>query len=131
MNPETETDLSSKLNFQGIHIELTAAMQNAIREKFAVLLRHNDYIVRINVRLHQDQSIGTEHHYTGTAQIEIGGPDIVASAESKDAYEVLDILVDKLDRQLSRRHGRRKDRRNHPEAADIGTDLPKADQEPR
>src|SRR4051812_18246709 len=128
MNPETEPDLSSKLIIQGIHVDLTEAMQNVMREKFAVLLRHNDYIVRINVRLHQDQRMGNEHHYTGTAQIEIGGPDMVASAEGKDAYEVLDVLVDKLARQLERRHGRRKDRRNHPEAPDIGADLPKAEE---
>lgn len=126
MNPELRTeDYASKLIIQGIHVELTAAMQNAIREKFAVLLRHNDTIVRINVRLHQDQTLGTEHHYTGTAQIEIGGPDIIASAEGKDAYEVMDILVDKLDRQLERRHGRRKDNRNHPHAPEIDAELPK------
>ena len=129
MNSDNETDVSSKIILQGIHLELTEAMQNVMREKFAVLLRHNDYIVRINVRLHQDQQMGNERHYTGTSQIEIGGPDIIASAEGKDAYDVIDVLVDKLDRQLERRHGRRKDRRNHPEAPDLGVDLPKAEQE--
>src|SRR5215217_1434851 len=126
MNSDTTSDLSSKIILQGIHFDLTEAMQNIMREKFAVLLRHNDYIVRINVRLHQDQRLGNEHHYTGTAQIEIRGPDLVASAEGKDAYDVLDVLVDKLDRQLERRHGKRKDARNHPSAPDIDIDLPKA-----
>ena len=129
MNSDNETDVSSKIILQGIHVELTEAMQKVMREKFAVLLRHNDYIVRINVRLHQDQQMGNERHYTGTSQIEIGGPDIIASAEGKDAYDVIDVLVDKLDRQLERRHGKRKERRNHPEAPDLGVDLPKAEQE--
>src|SRR3989337_3760969 len=119
MKPEVTTDPSSKLVIQCIHLDLTEAMQNVIREKFAVLLRHNDFIVRINVRLHQDQTMGTEHHYTATGEIEIGGPDLVASAEGKEAYEVLDALVDKLDRQLARRQGKRKDRRNHPTAPEI------------
>ena len=128
MNSDTTSDLSSKIILQGIHFDLTEAMQNIMREKFAVLLRHNDYIVRINVRLHQDQRMGNEHHYTGTAQIEIRGPDLVASAEGKDAYDVMDMLVDKLDRQLERRHGKRKDARNHPTATEVDIDLPKAGQ---
>ena len=127
MKPDTTSDdISSKIILQGVHVELTAAMQSVMLEKFAVLLRHNDYIVRINVRLHRDQQIGNEHHYTATAQIEIGGPDLVASAEGKDAYDVVDALVDKLDRQLERRHGKRKDARNHPTATELNVDLPKA-----
>ncbi len=117
----------SKLLMQGIHIELTEALQNAIREKFAVLLRHNDYIIRINVRLHQDQTMGTEHHYTATAQIEIGGPDLIATADGKDAYVVLDELVERLDNLLERRHGRRKDRRNHPHDIELDSNIPKTD----
>jgi putative sigma-54 modulation protein len=120
-------DLSSKIKLQGVHLELTEAMQNVMREKLAVLLRHNDYIVRLHVRLHQDQTMGNEHHYTATGQIEIGGPDLVASADGKDPYEVIDILVDKLDRQLERRHGKRKEQRNHPRASELDVDLPKAE----
>jgi len=125
--PDDEDELLTKLTIQGIHFDLTEAMQNIIREKFAVLLRHNDYIVRINVRLHQDQTMGTEHHYTATAQIEIGGPDLVASAEGKDAYDLIDELVDKLDRQLGRRQGKRKEKRNRPHAPEIAANLPKVE----
>jgi putative sigma-54 modulation protein len=127
MKPSPTSDLSSKLILQAVHLEMTDAMENVMREKLGVLLRHNEYIVRVNVRLQQDQTLGTEHHYTATGQIEISGPDLIASAEGKDAYEVIDILVDKLDRQLERRHGKRKDRRNHPKTPDIDVDLPKAE----
>jgi putative sigma-54 modulation protein len=119
-------DISSKIIMQGVHIDLTAAMQNIIREKFSVLLRHNEWIVRINVRLHQDQQRGNNYHYTATGQIEIGGPDIVATVKGDDAYNVLDGLVEKLDEQLRERHERRKDRRNHPQEVEIETQLPKA-----
>jgi putative sigma-54 modulation protein len=127
MNPDSTTDLSSKLIIQGIHLDLTDAMQNAIQDKFAVLLRHNEHIVRINVRVHRDQTLGTEHHYTATGQVEIGGPDLVASAEGKEAYDVLDELADKLSRQLERRQGKRKDRRNHPAETDLDANLPKVE----
>jgi putative sigma-54 modulation protein len=117
-------EFASKINMQGVHIELTAAMQNSIREKFSVLLRHNEWIVRVNVRLHQDQKLGTHHHYTATGQIELRGPDIVATVKGDDAYNVLDGLVEKLDEQLRERHERRKDRRNHPTDVNVDGPLP-------
>src|SRR5688572_13171936 len=112
-------DFLSKIHMTGVHIELTAAMQNIIREKFSVLLRHNEWIVRVNVRLSLDQHRGQKSHYTATGHIEIGGPDIVASVKGDDAYNVLDGLVEKLDEQLRERHERRKDSRNHPHGVDV------------
>jgi putative sigma-54 modulation protein len=120
-------NLASKLIMQGVHVELTEALKNAIREKFAVLLRHNEFIIRISVRLHQDQTMGRERHYTATAQIEIGGPDLVATAEGKDAYSILDELVERLDQLIARRHGRRKERRNHPHDIELNSNIPKTD----
>lgn len=121
----TPDDIAAKIIFQGIHVELTAAMQNIIREKFAVLLRHNEWIVRINVRLNKDQIRGRQNHFTATGQIEIGGPDLIARVEGDDAYNVLDGLVDKLDKLLRDRQMMRKERRNHPQEIEIDAALPK------
>jgi putative sigma-54 modulation protein len=120
-------NLENKIIMQGIHIELTEAMKNAIREKLEVLLRHDARIIRINVRLHKDQTMGHERHFTATAQVEVGGPDIVASADGKDAYAAIDELADVLDRQLERRHDRRKDKRNHPHEVELDANLPKVE----
>src|SRR5687767_12684195 len=117
-------DLAPKIIMQGVHIELTADLQKAIREKFLVLLRHNEWIVRINVRLQQDQNRSDHHHYSATGQIEIRGPDIVATVKGDDAKTVLDGLVQKLDELLSERHERRKDKRNQPRDEALGADLP-------
>jgi putative sigma-54 modulation protein len=118
-------DPASKIHMQGVHLDLTAAMQAIIREKFSVLLRHNGWIVRVNVRLQQDQHRGTKHHYTATGHVEVRGPDIVASVKGDDAYNVLDGLVEKLDEQLRERHERLKDKRNHPNDVELNTALPK------
>ena len=120
------SDDLSKIKMAGIHIELTAAMQNIIREKFSVLLRHHERIVRINVRLAQDQNRGQNHHYSATGQIELSGPDIIATVKGDEAYTVLDGLVEKLDEQLRERHERRKDKRNHPNEIELDAALPKA-----
>src|SRR3954465_12779084 len=103
------SDDTLNIHIQGTDFPLTAAMMMIIREKFSVLLRHNERIVRVNVRLQQDQKRGKKHHYSATGQIEISGPDIVATVKGDEAYEVLDGLVEKLDEQLSQRHERRKD----------------------
>lgn len=118
-------DLASKIHMTGVHVELTAAMQNIIRDKFSVLLRHNEWIVRVNVRLHQDQHRGTKSHFTATGHVEVRGPDIVATVKGDEAYNVLDGLVEKLDEQLRERHERFKDKRNHPKDVEIAADLPK------
>jgi putative sigma-54 modulation protein len=118
-------DLSQKIIMQGVHVELTAALQNSIRDKLDPILRHDESIIRINVRLHQDQKIGTTHHYTGTAQVEIGGPDLVATADDNDAYAVVDKLAQKLAQLLARRTARRKDKRNHPQSVELDAAIPK------
>lgn len=120
----------AKIIMQGIHVQLTDAMQSMIREKFGRLFRQANEIIRINVRLHQDQTMGTEHHYTVTAQIEIRGPDIVATADGKDPYALVDDLVEKLDNLLERRHGKRKDKRNHPHGVELDAVLPKIAEQP-
>lgn len=120
-------DIDSKIIMQGIHVQLTDAMQNSIREKFGRILRHEPRIIRINIRLHQDQTLGSERHYTATAQVEIGGPDLVASVDGMEAYDLFDALVEKLHHLLEKRHGRRKDKRNHPHGVELGGSLPKTE----
>lgn len=119
-------DPAAKIILQGIQLDLTPALQNAIRDKFAVLLRHEPRIIRIDVRLHSHQTIGQNHLYRASAQIEIGGPDLHASAEGPDAYEVIDETVAKLSQLLERRQGRRKDRRNHPQDIELDAPIPKS-----
>ncbi|HEU5077773.1 MAG TPA: HPF/RaiA family ribosome-associated protein [Opitutaceae bacterium] len=128
MKPKTVSqDVDSKIIMQGIHLELTEAMQNIIHEKVGRLLGRNERIVRINIRIRQDQRLGTEHHYTATGQIEINGPDLVATVEGKEVYDLIDQLVEKLDHLLHRRHGLRKDHRNHPHDVELSARLPKLD----
>jgi putative sigma-54 modulation protein len=122
-NPQND----AKIIMQGIHVELTPSLQSAILDKFSTLLNHDERIIRLNVRLHKDQKLGQDYHYTATAQVEISGPDLVAHAEDKDAYVALDKLSQKLDQLIERRHDRRKDKRNHPHGIELDANLPKVD----
>ena len=119
MNPTPETT-EAKIIMQGIHVELTEAMRAAITGKFSTILAHSQEIIRIHVRLQRDQEIGHQHHFKATAQVEIGGPDLIASAGGTDAYQVIDALATALERQLQQRHGRAKEQRHPADGAKVG-----------
>lgn len=122
--PHTSID-ESKFIIRGIHLDLTESLKKITMEKAARLLRHNDHIVRIRLDLELDKTRGARDQFIAKGRIEIGGPDLIASVESEDAYKSVDLLVDKLDALLRERQGRRKDNRNHPHATELGGQLPK------
>ncbi len=120
-------DLAAKLIVRGIHLDLTDALRVAAAEKTARLLRHNDQIIRLRVDLELDKTHEVGSQFIAKGHIEIAGPDLIASVSSDDGYKSLDLLVDKLDGLLRRRHGLHKDKRNHPHGIDLDTKLPKAE----
>ena len=116
---------AAHLIVRGVHLDLTDALRTAAAEKTARLLRHNDHIIRLRVDLELDKTASATGQFIAKGHIEISGPDLIASVASDDAYKSLDLLVDKLDGLLRRRHGLHKDKRNHPEAVELETVLPK------
>lgn len=117
--------VDARIVFQTVDFENTPGLQAAVYEKFGALLKHNDHIVRIEVHLKKSQTIGNHPLFTAMARLEIGGPDLVANDEGRDAYGLLEALAAKLDRLLAKRQGIRKEKRNHPHGAEIGEGLPK------
>ena len=111
----------------GIHLELTTGLKAHVREKMQRLFRHEERIVRIKVELECDRKHDHEHKFIVKGHIIIHGPDINGTVESEDCYAAIDLLVDKLDQSLRKRHGLHKDKRNHPHAIEYsGVELPKA-----
>jgi putative sigma-54 modulation protein len=96
---------SSKILLRGVHVDLTDAMRAIFHEKLSRLLRHEPRIVRLRVDIEHDRTRGSEHLFVAKGHIEIGGPDLLASVASNDAYKSIDLLVGKLDRLIRRRHG--------------------------
>ena len=119
-------DPADRILMKGIHVELTGALRSLIQAKFGALIRHNPYIVRIEVHLEKSQKRGTEAIFRATGRIELRGPDIAANEAGTDAYGVLEALAGKLDHLLERRHGRRKEKRHHPHRVELAANIPKA-----
>lgn len=125
MSTARNDDRTDRIYIQTIHFEVTEAIRLAVAEKFRGLMSRSAEIVRLNVRLAQDQRLGDALRFSGTAQLEIRGPDLIAQAEGTDVYGIMDALVEKLEVLLDRRQGKRKDKRNHPHGIELDAELPK------
>jgi putative sigma-54 modulation protein len=111
----------------GIHLELTESLKANVREKMGRLFRHEERIVRIKVELECDRKHDINHKFVAKGHIIIHGPDLNATVEADECYKAIDLLVDKLDQSLRKRHGLHKDKRNHPHPVEFdGVALPKA-----
>jgi putative sigma-54 modulation protein len=104
----------------GVHLELTEALKETVHAKVEKLLRHNPRIVRIHVELVFNHTRDHRREFAAQIRLELPGPDIVVREESDDLYKSIDTVVDKVDRQLRRRHRLEKEKRNHPHATDLG-----------
>ncbi|MBD7976073.1 MULTISPECIES: ribosome hibernation-promoting factor, HPF/YfiA family [Pseudomonas] len=84
-----------QVNISGHQLVVTDALRDYIDDKFTRLERHFDRITNVQVILQVEklkQKIDATLH--------VAGGEIVGTAEHDDMYAAIDLLVDKLDRQL-------------------------------
>lgn len=84
-----------QINFTGHHLEVTPALKTFTEEKLNKLSRHFDRITSIHVTFDVQKL-----RQLAEATILIAKDTIHASAESDDMYTAIDLLIDKLDRQI-------------------------------
>ncbi|MBC9252150.1 ribosomal subunit interface protein [Pseudomonas alcaligenes] len=84
-----------QVNISGHQLDVTDAMRDYVGEKLSRLERHFDRITNVQVTMEVEklkQKI--------EATLHIAGGEVVANAEHEDMYAAIDLLADKLDRQL-------------------------------
>lgn len=118
--------MNNSIVISGIHIDLTDGLKNHVHDKMGRLFKHNERIIRLNVELAFSHTRDHQKEFTAKGHIAVNGPDIEGSVESDDLYKSIDLLVDKLDRQISKRHEKHKDKRNHPHDIEVPVAIPKA-----
>ncbi|WP_461480570.1 ribosome hibernation-promoting factor, HPF/YfiA family [Porticoccus sp.] len=84
-----------QMNISGHHLDITDAIKDYVTSKLSKLERHNDRITTTNVILSVDKLI-----QKAEATVHVSGGEFFADSENEDMYAAIDILVDKLDRQL-------------------------------
>jgi putative sigma-54 modulation protein len=115
-----------ELIVSGIHLELTPSLKSFVREKAERLFRHEERIVRLRVELECDPKEAVSTRFKAKGHVVIHGPDMNAIVEADECHKAVSLLVDKLDRMLSRRSQMRRVKRHHPHAVDLDVALPKA-----
>jgi len=125
-NQNLPTPAADRLIIRGIHLELTDALRASIEEKSARLFRHQEHLVRIRIDLEHDKTASIDLRFVAKGRIELGGPDLIASVATDDAYKSVDLLIDKLDGQLRRRASEYKGRRHKDADVAKASDLPEA-----
>ncbi len=84
-----------QLNLTGHHMDITPALRSFVDEKFKRLERHFDHITNIHVILTVEKD-----RQKAEATLHVNRGNIFAEAESEDMYAAIDMLIDKLDRQV-------------------------------
>ncbi len=94
-----------QLNITGHHIDLTDSLKDYVSTKLQKLERHIDSISNVQVTL----SV-LKQRQIAEATLHISGADIHGTAEHEDMYASIDMLVDKLDRQILKHKEKKVDR---------------------
>ncbi|MFC2973955.1 ribosome hibernation-promoting factor, HPF/YfiA family [Azotobacter bryophylli] len=84
-----------QVNISGHQLDVTDPLRDYVEEKLSRLERHFDRITNVQVIMSVDklkQKI--------EATLHVAGGEVVANAEHDDMYAAIDLLIDKLDRQL-------------------------------
>jgi len=84
----------------GRHVELTEALNNYVREKFSKLANYFEHIIEIDVTLSVEQAKNKEDRQTVDVTIWANGAVLRASESSFDMYASVDLVLDKLERQI-------------------------------
>jgi len=84
-----------QITISGHHVEVTDPLREYVLSKFERLQRHFDQITKTEVTLIVEKLV-----QKAEANLHVSGADLFANAESDDMYTAIDLLADKLDRQL-------------------------------
>ena len=114
-----------ELIVSGIHLELTPSLKTFVQDKVQRLFRHEERIVRIRVELECDAKQAVANRFKAKGHVEIHGPDMNAVVEADECHKAISLLVDKLDRMVSRRAQLYRVKRHHPHGVEIEASLPK------
>ena len=83
------------LQLTGHHVDITPALRAYVEAKLERLTRHFDHVIDANVVLTVE---GLEQIVECT--VHVRGKDLFAEAREPDMYAAIDLLSDKLDRQV-------------------------------
>ena len=85
------------LNVSGHHVEVTPAIRTYVQTKLERVSRHFDHVIDAHVILTVDKI-----RQKAECTLHVRGKDLHCESEEDDLYAAIDLLADKLDRQVLR-----------------------------
>jgi putative sigma-54 modulation protein len=83
------------LNVSGHHLDVSPAIRSYVSDKLDRVVRHFDHVIDAHVILSADKLVRKAE-----VTLHVRGKDIHAECVDADLYAAIDLLVDKLDRQV-------------------------------
>ena len=83
------------LTVSGHHMAVTPAIRNYVQSKLERVTRHFDHVIDVAVIL-SVQKLRQKAEVT----VHLRGKDVYVETDDEDLYAAIDVLVDKLDRQI-------------------------------
>jgi putative sigma-54 modulation protein len=94
------------LSVSGHHLEVTSAIRTYVHAKLERVSRHFDHVIDAHVILTVDKL-----RQKAEVTLHVRGKDLHCECEDADLYAAIDLLADKLDRQVLRYKDKRYDKR--------------------
>ena len=85
------------LSVSGHHLEVTPALRTYVESKLGRVRRHFDHMIDAHVILTADKL-----RRKAEVTLHLAGKDLHCESEQADLYAAIDLLADKLDRQVLR-----------------------------
>lgn len=98
------------LTVTGHHVDVTSSMRNYVTGKMERLQRHSENLFGVHVILTVEKM-----RKKAEATIQVAGTKLYADTTEPDMYAAIDLLTDKLDRQLIRHKEKQKAQRRSRE----------------
>jgi putative sigma-54 modulation protein len=83
------------LNVSGHHLEITPAIRGYVQAKLERVTRHFDHVIDAHVILSVDKL-----RQKAEVTLRVRGKDLYCESEENDLYAAIDLMIDKLDRQV-------------------------------
>jgi putative sigma-54 modulation protein len=83
------------LSISGRHLEVTPSIREYVLNKMAKVSRHFDHVIDTQVMLSVERL-----KHTAEVTMRLRGKDIHCAADDDNLYAAIDLLADKIDRQV-------------------------------
>ena len=96
----------------GHHLDLTPTLRQYVEDKLERITRHFDHIQEVEVILALEGTTEKDRRQRAEVNLRVPGDTLHAECYGQEMYAAIDMMVEKLDRQVSKYKGKLRDHNN-------------------